>query len=47
MKQELKGRSFADIAEVQRGTLAAFDSIPVEDFWKCFQQWQQNLHHCI
>jgi hypothetical protein len=46
MKQELKG-SFADVAEVQQESLAAFDSIPVEDFRKCFQQWQRRWDRCI
>jgi hypothetical protein len=29
MKQDLKGRQFADIAQVQRESLAALDSISV------------------
>jgi hypothetical protein len=32
IKQDLKGRRFVDVAEVQRETLAALDSISVEDF---------------
>jgi len=44
MNQDLKGRHFVDIAEVQQESLAALDSISVEDFRQCFQQWKQ---HCI
>jgi hypothetical protein len=36
MKQDLKGRQFADFAEFQRESLATFDSISVEDFRQCF-----------
>jgi hypothetical protein len=33
-----KGRRFADVAEVQRESLAVLDSISVEDFRQRFQQ---------
>jgi len=42
LKQVLKGTRSANVAEVQRELLAALDSISVEDFRKCFQQWQQR-----
>jgi hypothetical protein len=44
MTQDLHGRHFVGIAEVQRELLAALDSISIEDFRQCFQQWEQ---HCI
>ena len=47
MKQDLKVRQFADIAEVQRESLAALDSISVEDFRQCFQHWEQHWDCCI
>jgi hypothetical protein len=37
MKQDLKQRHFAD---VEQELLAALDSISVEDFRHCFQQWE-------
>jgi hypothetical protein len=37
MKQDLKGRQSADIAEVQQESLVARDSISVEDFRQGFQ----------
>jgi len=47
MKQDLKGRQFADIAEVQRELLVALDSISVEDFRQCFQHWERRWDRCI
>jgi hypothetical protein len=41
MNQDLKGRHFADVAEVQRESLADFDNFSIEDFKQCFQQWEQ------
>jgi len=38
MKQVLKCRRFANVAEIQLESLAALDSISVEDFRHCFQQ---------
>jgi hypothetical protein len=47
MKQDLKGRHFADTAEVQWESLAALGSISIEDCRQCFQQWEQRWDHCI
>jgi len=47
MEQVLKGRHFADIAEIQRELLVALDSISVEDFGQCFQQWEHCRDCCI
>jgi hypothetical protein len=38
MKQYLKGGHFADIVEVQQESMAALDSISIEDFRQCFRQ---------
>ena len=46
MKQYLKGRHFADVAEVQQESLAARDSISVQDFRQCFRQWEQCWDRC-
>ena len=40
MNQDLKARCSADVAEVQRESLAAPDIISAEDFTQCFQQWE-------
>jgi hypothetical protein len=42
MNQDLKGRYFADTAEVQQEPLMATDSISVEDIRQCSQQWEQH-----
>jgi hypothetical protein len=47
MKQGLKGRRFADVAGVQQELLVTLESISVEDFRKCFQQWEWCWDHCI
>jgi len=47
MKQDLKGRQFTDIAEVQRESLAALYSTSVEDFRQYFQHWEQCWDCCI
>jgi hypothetical protein len=47
MNQDLKVRHFFFFAEVQRESLAALDSILVEDIRQCFQQWEWCWDHCI
>jgi hypothetical protein len=47
MKQDLKGRCFTDVTEVQRELLAALNSISVEDFRQFFQKWEQCWDRCI
>jgi len=43
----LEGRHFVDVAEVQQESLAALDSISLEGFRHCFQQWELYWDHCI
>jgi hypothetical protein len=47
MKREWKRRHFADVAKVQQESLAALDSISVEDFRQCFQQCEWRWDCCI
>jgi hypothetical protein len=47
MNQDSKRRHFAEPAEVQRELLATLDSISIENFKQCFQQWEQHWDHCI
>jgi len=47
MNQDLKGRRFANVAEVQRESLSALDSIYVEDFRQRLQQWPRRWDRCI
>jgi len=46
MNQDLKGRRFDDVAQVQRESLAALDSISVEEFGQYFQQWERRWDRC-
>jgi hypothetical protein len=41
-RQDLKGRHFDKVAEVQGELLVTLDSISVEDFRQCFQQTEQS-----
>jgi hypothetical protein len=47
MKQVLKWRRYTNVAEIQRVSLVALDSISVEDFRQCFQQWEHCRDRCI
>jgi hypothetical protein len=47
MKQNLKGRCFADVAEVQGELLVALDSIFIANFIQNFQQLEQCWDRCI
>jgi hypothetical protein len=47
MKQVFKWRRCADVAEIQRESLVALDSISVEEFRQCFQQWEHCRDRCI
>jgi hypothetical protein len=42
MNEDSKGRRFADAAEVQQESLVTRDSISIENFRQCFQQWKQQ-----
>jgi len=45
--KDLKGRCFADVAEVQRELLVALDSIFIENFIQNFQKLEQCWDRCI
>jgi hypothetical protein len=47
MKQVLKWRHCANVAEIQRESLVALDSISVEEFRQFFQQWERRKDSCI
>jgi hypothetical protein len=47
MKQVLKWRHCANVAEIQQESLVALDSISVEEFRQCFQQWAHCRDRCI
>ena len=47
IKQNLKGRCFADVAEVQQKLLVVLECIFVENFIQNFQQVEQCWDRCI
>jgi hypothetical protein len=47
MKQVLKWRRCANVAEIQRESLVALDCISVEEFRQCFLQWEHRRDRCI
>jgi len=47
MKGQMKGKRFADVSEVKKKTLEAFNNISMEEFQKCFQQWEKRWYKSI
>jgi hypothetical protein len=47
MNQDLNGRRFFDVVEVQRESLVALGSISVEDFRQGFQHGEWRWDRCI
>jgi len=47
MKCQMKGKRFADVGEVKKKTLEVLNNISIEEFQKCFQQWEKRWYMCI
>jgi hypothetical protein len=47
LKTALKGHRFSDIADIQGHAMTILQSIPEEEFQKCFEQWKHQLTECI
>jgi hypothetical protein len=43
----LKGHRFSDIADIQGYATTILNSIPEEEFQKCFEQWKHRPTKCI
>jgi len=43
----MKGKRFADVGEVKKKTLEVLNNISIEEFQKCFQQWEKRWYMCI
>jgi hypothetical protein len=41
LKTALKGHRFSDIADIQGYVTTILQSIPEEEFQKCFEQWKR------
>jgi transposase len=47
LKTALKGNRFLDIADIQGHATTILQSIPEEEFQKCFEQWKHQLTKSI
>jgi transposase len=47
LKTALKGHIFSDIADIQGHATTILQSIPEEEFQKCFEQWKHRLTKCM
>ncbi|PNF18747.1 hypothetical protein B7P43_G03344 [Cryptotermes secundus] len=43
----MKGKRFADVAEVKEKTTEALSSISKDEFRQCFEKWNKRLDKCI
>ena len=43
MKCQMKGKRFVDVSEVKKKTLIFLNNISIEEFQKCFRQWDKTL----
>ncbi|PNF24073.1 hypothetical protein B7P43_G07891 [Cryptotermes secundus] len=47
MKRDMKGKRFADVAEVKEKMTEALSSISKDEFRQCFEKWNKRLDKCI
>ncbi|PNF38844.1 hypothetical protein B7P43_G10209 [Cryptotermes secundus] len=47
MNRDMKGKHFADVAEVKEKTTEALSSISKDEFRQCFEKWNKRLDKCI
>jgi hypothetical protein len=47
LKTALKGHRFSDIANIRGYAMTILQSIPEEEFQKCFDLWKHRLTKCI
>lgn len=47
MKKNLKGKRLDDVEAVKTASQRVLDNIKVEEFQRCFKQWEKRLDKCI
>jgi hypothetical protein len=47
VKKTLKGKRFATIEEVKTASQEALKNIKLQQFQRCFTQWEKRLVKCI
>ena len=46
LKNSLKGRHFGTSENIQKSVTNMLNTIPIEDYQRCYQKWKQRLHQC-
>ena len=46
-KTTLKGRKFGTLANIQKSVTDELKDIQAEAFHHCYEQWKQQLRHCV
>ena len=47
LKRDMKGKRFATGEEVKQKTLEGLKNIPISEFKKCFELWNESLQECV
>ncbi|CAH1105647.1 unnamed protein product [Psylliodes chrysocephalus] len=47
LKTPLKGSCFGSTEEIMRNATTELNTIPKEDFLRCFQQWKDRWDKCV
>jgi len=47
MRKTLKGKRFATVEEVNTASQKALNNIKLQQFQRCFTQWEKRLDKCI
>jgi transposase len=47
LKNDLKGRHFGILDNIQKSVTNELKGIPAESFQHCYEQWKQSLRHCV
>ena len=47
MRKVLKGKHFASVEEVKQEMAEALNSIKIDEFKNCFEQWEKHLEMYI
>jgi len=47
MKDQMKGKCFADVSEVKKKMLEVLNNISTEEFQKCFRHREERSYKCI
>ena len=47
LKNDLKGRHFVTLDNIQKSVTNKLKGIPAEAFQHCYEQWKQRLRQCV